>query len=68
MKLMKSAGVAKFSLRDLWAPEPKRTRDNLSALINFARFREERSVKYMELQEKSVLLPAQKPELFFSPN
>lgn len=41
-----------FSMKDLLAPEPKRVRRHLSAVINFAKFREERLVMYAELAVK----------------
>ena len=48
---MGAAGVKDFSLRDLHRPDPQRLRRNLSALINFVKFREEKYVAYQELQE-----------------
>lgn len=39
-------------MKDLLAPEPKRVRRHLSAVINFAKFREERLVMYAELAVK----------------
>lgn len=45
-------GVHDFSMKDLLAPEPKRVRRHLSAVINFAKFREERLVMYAELAVK----------------
>lgn len=45
-------GVQDFSMKDLLAPEPKRVRRHLSAVINFAKFREERLVMYAELAVK----------------
>ncbi|KAJ3016259.1 kinetochore-associated Ndc80 complex subunit nuf2 [Thoreauomyces humboldtii] len=41
-KLMVEVGVADFNMRDILRPEPPRVRRCLSAVINFAKFREER--------------------------
>ena len=50
-KLMRAAGVRDFSFRnDLLQPKPRRTQRNLSAIINFLKFREERLAKYFELR------------------
>jgi kinetochore protein Nuf2 len=49
--LMDSAGVPDFSLDDLLRPSPERVQHNLSGLINFAIFREERLVRFQEMQE-----------------
>jgi kinetochore protein Nuf2 len=49
--LMDSAGVPDFSLDDLFRPSPERVQHNLSGLINFAIFREERLVRFQEMQE-----------------
>lgn len=38
--------------QDLYKPDPTRTRRNLSAIINFAKFREEKLVPYTQLQEE----------------
>jgi hypothetical protein len=43
-------------MKDLLAPEPKRVRRHLSAVINFAKFREERLVMYAELAVKVRLV------------
>ena len=51
-KMMTVCGVHDFSMKDLLAPEPKRVRRHLSAIINFAKFREERLVMYSELAVK----------------
>lgn len=50
-QLLTTSGIKDFSLRDLYKPEPQRLRRNLSAIINFAKFREEKLVAYTELQE-----------------
>jgi len=51
-KMMKICGVSDFSARDLSHPESKRVRKHLSAVINFARFRDERLSLYSELTTK----------------
>eukprot|EP00850_Spirogloea_muscicola_P000885 SM000003S11130 [mRNA] locus=s3:1138193:1140561:+ [translate_table: standard] len=62
-KLMYVAGVEDFTLRDLYKPEANRTMRNLAAIINFARFREERLDRYQELQSKSDALLEKKQAL-----
>ncbi|KAG5519301.1 hypothetical protein PMAC_001926 [Pneumocystis sp. 'macacae'] len=42
VKLMTEVGIDDFSIRDLVKPEPIRVKKILSAVINFAKFREER--------------------------
>lgn len=51
--LMRTVGVADFNIGDINTPEYKRTRRNLSGLINFAKFREERIAKYTEETAKT---------------
>lgn len=41
-----------MAVQDLCKPDPARLRRNLSAIINFAKFREEKLVPYTELQEE----------------
>eukprot|EP00048_Salpingoeca_helianthica_P012007 m.173712 g.173712 ORF g.173712 m.173712 type:complete len:438 (-) comp15311_c0_seq1:75-1388(-) len=48
-RLMSTCGVHNFALRDIIRPEPKRTNRALSALINFAKFREDQVAKYQRL-------------------
>lgn len=62
-KLMEDVMVPEFSLNDLIRPEPGRTRMILSALINFARFREEKLVLFGELSKKSEEYNATRNEL-----
>lgn len=47
-------GVDDFSLRDLIKPEPAHVRRILSAVINFAKFREERMIVFEHYTAKSV--------------
>jgi len=51
-KMMKICGVVDFTIRDLSNPEAKRVRKHLSAVINFARFRDERLSLYSDLTTK----------------
>jgi kinetochore protein Nuf2 len=46
---MLACGISDFTLNDISRPDPKRTRRNLSAIINFAKFREERLANYQSL-------------------
>jgi len=55
-KLMSKIGVENFSIRDVIKPEPLRLRRDLSALINFAKFREDRMVLFEECTYQSVRL------------
>ncbi|CAD7976201.1 unnamed protein product [Amoebophrya sp. A25] len=48
--LMQLSGISDFSMADLLKPEAKRLRRNLSALINFCRFREDESQSEHEQQ------------------
>lgn len=46
--------------QDICKPDPGRLRRNLSAIINFAKFREEKLAPYVEAQEAAdALLDAQ---------
>jgi kinetochore protein Nuf2 len=54
--LMRRCGVPDFTLRDLTKPEYTRTRRNVSAVINFAKFREERVARYEATQGESVAM------------
>lgn len=48
-KLMYTCGVNDFTRSDIAHPQPKRLRKQLSALINFAKFREERMELYTKI-------------------
>ncbi|GAX18674.1 kinetochore protein Nuf2 [Fistulifera solaris] len=50
-QLMSVCGYYEFSWRDLYHPEPKRLRFQLSAIINLAKFRESQLQIYAELRE-----------------
>jgi hypothetical protein len=43
-----------YSLKDLVRPDPARVRRNLSAVINFHKFREERLATYQKYTDKTV--------------
>ncbi|KAL3693639.1 hypothetical protein R1sor_007290 [Riccia sorocarpa] len=60
--LHNAAGVKDFSLRDLIKPECRRTRRNLSAVINYGRFRGEREEKVTALQDVALLQKKQEAE------
>ncbi|KAI7843287.1 hypothetical protein COHA_003119 [Chlorella ohadii] len=51
-RLLAAAGVRDFSLKDLYKPEGPRLRRHLSAILNFAMFREEKLAAYTALQEQ----------------
>ena len=53
-KLMEASGVTDFNLRDMFKPEYSRTRRNISAVINFAKFREEKVAAYEEAMTKQA--------------
>ncbi|CAI5725010.1 unnamed protein product [Peronospora effusa] len=48
-QLLAACGVDDFGLRDVLHPTPKRVRRQLSALINFAKFREERLAAFSDI-------------------
>jgi kinetochore protein Nuf2 len=49
-KLIGVCGINTFTTKDIFAPDPKRFRRQLSAVINFAKFREEHVIRCQELQ------------------
>jgi hypothetical protein len=53
-KLMNACGVYDFCLKDILTPTPKRLRRQLSAMINFAKFREERLAAFSDLSNQAV--------------
>ncbi len=54
VRLMAEVGYNEFSIQDLIKPDPKRVRRILSAIINFAKFREERMSVYETFTQKTV--------------
>jgi len=61
-KLMNTVGVKDFTMIDLIKPESKRLRRHISAVINFAKFREERLVHGVELTQEVDTLAAKKQQ------
>ncbi|BDA42068.1 probable kinetochore protein nuf2 [Coccomyxa sp. Obi] len=51
-KLLAAAGVHDFNMQDLCKPDPGRLRRNLSAVVNFTKFREEKLGPWTELQDE----------------
>jgi len=51
---MTQVGIDDFSIRDLIKPEVLRVKKILSAIINFARFREEQLSVFDKYTERSV--------------
>ena len=62
-KLLATSGISDFTLKDITAPEAKRLRRNLSAVINFAKFREDRQPGYVEFTQETDSLAQQKAKL-----
>lgn len=62
-KLLHACGVYDFGLKDVLTPTPKRVRRQLSALINFAKFREERLAAFGELTRETDQLLKKKTTL-----
>lgn len=60
--LMRVCGVSDYGLKDWFWPTSKRVRRNLSAVINFAKFREEQLVEYKMLCEARDLTMAEAEE------
>lgn len=59
-RLLSTCGINDFTLTDLTKPESKRLRRNISAVINFAKFREERLAHYVEFTQGTDALAAKK--------
>ena len=51
---MRDIGLDQFSIHDVLKPEPAKLMLILSAIINFARFREEKLTLFDELNQQSV--------------
>ena len=62
-KLLSTSGISDFKLDDVNKPDPKRLRRNLSAIINFAKFREDRQPGYVEFTQETDGLAQQKAKL-----
>ncbi|EME32654.1 kinetochore protein Nuf2 [Galdieria sulphuraria] len=61
-KLLEACGYHEFSMKDYLKPEYARTKKILSAIINFAKFREERLVTFLELQGRSEEITTRKQQ------
>jgi myosin heavy subunit len=48
-RMMETCGIQDFTIKDFMVPNPKRLRKQLSGIINFAKFREERLVLLADL-------------------
>ncbi|KIY97422.1 Kinetochore protein nuf2, partial [Monoraphidium neglectum] len=59
-KLLVVCGVKDFGMKDLHKPDALRLRRHLSAVINFAKFREEKLIAYAELQARLESLMEQR--------
>ena len=63
VKLMHACGVYDVSIWDYVRPTAERFKRNLSAIINFAKFREERMINYTEMASHSDALLEQKAQI-----
>ncbi|XP_033119288.1 kinetochore protein Nuf2-like isoform X2 [Anneissia japonica] len=52
-RFMASCGVNDFKLKDLTAPKPKRFQRNLSAIVNYYRFKEERVPTFERIKQET---------------
>lgn len=62
-RLLAAAGVRDTNMLDVTKPDAKRFRRNLSAVINFAKFREERLVNFNDMSSSTEALLDQKAAL-----
>ena len=60
---MRASGVPDFCMRDVFKPEAQRLQRMLSAVINFAKFREEKVANYDELIDASDSLTSRREHL-----
>lgn len=65
VKLMTEVGIDDFSIRDLIKPEPTRVKKILSAVINFAKFREERMSVFEAHAQKAESYVSRHQDLVF---
>ncbi|KAG4305469.1 hypothetical protein PORY_001025 [Pneumocystis oryctolagi] len=65
VKLMTEVGIDDFSIRDLIKPEPTRVKKILSAVINFAKFREERMPVFETHAQKAESYVSRHQDLIF---
>lgn len=62
-KLMRTVGISDFSVKDVLYPERARLKRNFSAVINFAKFREDRTERYQDFTNESEGFVSQKQQL-----
>eukprot|EP01067_Filipodium_phascolosomae_P000129 Filipodium_phascolosomae@DN1106_c0_g1_i1.p1 len=62
-RFLSVCGVVDFGLHDLNKPEPKRIRRHLMAIVNFARFKEERIQQWASIQDERDELLLEKAKL-----
>ena len=62
-RLLRTCGITDFSLKDLTAPTKQRLRSQISAIINFAKFREEQLPKYQNFTQETDQLTQDKQVL-----
>ncbi|KAJ1625477.1 Nuf2 family-domain-containing protein [Pavlovales sp. CCMP2436] len=62
-KLLRTVGISDFTLKDVLYPERARLRRNFSAVINFAKFREDRMERYQDFTNESEGFILQKAAL-----
>lgn len=60
---MRTVGIADFTIKDVLYPERARLRRNFSAVINFAKFREDRMERYQEFTTEADGFITQKAAL-----
>ena len=58
--MMETCGITEYSVNDLTAPTTKRLRRQLSGIINFAKFREERLALLADLTMQRDVLTEQR--------
>ena len=63
IKLMRASGVYDFELRDISVPQYARVRKLFSAVINFAKFREEKVATFEQFVESTEALQNQKTDV-----
>ena len=61
--MMAAATIDDFQLSDMTRPNPKRFKKQMSALVNFFRFRSDRIVEFDELMANAEDLEARRSEL-----
>lgn len=62
-RLLTTCGINDFTMEDLTKPDKKKLKRNISAVINFAKFREERLNTYVEFTQETDALEEKKKQL-----